>query len=247
MSWKDALLDLFGGGGAAEPEPPKAKPKPAAAAEPAGRTEAEVLAAVRAAGATVRGVVFTGNRRIMASVVGGGSTLRLHRCFATAPDAVLAALGRLFAPRAGRERNAARRAVRDFLATVPRPGPARRARRTPAADRPHLERLRAEFERVNRDFFGGALPEVPLHLSGRMRSRNGHFSTHPLEIVISRRLCRDAQPGESEQTLRHEMIHLWQHAAGKKPDHGREFRAWARRLGVHPRARRAVRWAEESS
>ncbi len=228
------LKTLFGGG---REEP---------AAPPRERTEAEVLAAVRAAGSQAREVVFTRNRRVMASVAGGGRTLRLHRAFAAAPGAVLHAVARLFAARTGRERAAARAAVRDFLTTLPAPAsaPARRARREPAADRPHLERLRAEFERVNREHFGGGLPEVPLYLSGRMRSRNGHFASHPPEIVISRRLCTDAAPGEAERTLRHEMIHLWQHASGKKPDHGAEFRAWARRLGVHPRARRTVRWKE---
>ena len=89
------------------------------------------------------------------------------------------------------------------------------------------------------------LPEVPLFLSGAMRRRNGHFCSHPLEIVISRTLCTHAHPGEAEHTLRHEMIHLWQHASGKKPDHGEEFRAWARRLDVHPRATRRVSWKNQ--
>ncbi|HEX2094098.1 MAG TPA: SprT-like domain-containing protein, partial [Longimicrobiaceae bacterium] len=209
------------------------------------RTEREVLGVVRAAGSEVREVVLTRNRRIMASLVGGGSTLRLHHSFASAPDAVLHAVARLFAARSTRERTAARRVVRGFLAALPRKAPAApRKRRIPRADREHLERLRAEFERTNREHFGGTLPEVPIFLSGRMRSRNGHFSSHPLEIVISRKLCRDAHPGEAEHTLRHEMIHLWQHAVGKKPDHGAEFRAWARRLGVHPRAMRTVCWKE---
>lgn len=212
---------------------------------PRERTEGEVLALVRAAGAQVREVVFTRNRRVMASLAGRGSTLRLHRAFASAPDGVLRAVGKLFGAGAARERASARAEVRDFLRTVPAPARTRRPRRIPPADRPHLERLRAEFARVNREHFGGALPEVPLFLSGRMKSRNGHFSAHPPEIVLSRRLCTDAAPGESEQTLRHEMIHLWQHASGKKPDHGAEFRAWARRLNVHPRARRTVCWQEE--
>jgi hypothetical protein len=210
--------------------------------------EAEVLAVVRGAGAGVREVVFTRNRRVMVSVAGRSATLRLHHAFHAAPEAVLRAVGRLLATRNARERAAAREAIRAFLAEQPRPAPATpatRQRHVPAADRSHLERLRAEFARVNREHFGGALPEVPLFLSGRMKSRNGHFSSRPLEIVLSRRLCVDALPGEAERTLRHEMIHLWQHAAGKKPDHGAEFRAWARRLDVRPRATRAVRWKEE--
>jgi hypothetical protein len=213
----------------------------------AERGEREVLAVVRGAGAGVREVVFTHNRRVMVSVAGRGSTLRLHETFRRAPEPVLHAVGRLLAARAPRERAAARETIRRFLADYPPPAPtapARRARRVPAADRPHLERLRQEFARVNHEHFGGALPEVPLFLSGRMRSRNGHFSSRPLEIVLNRRLCVEAAPGEAEQTLRHEMIHLWQHVTGRPVDHGREFRAWARRLGVRPRATRTVVWKE---
>jgi predicted SprT family Zn-dependent metalloprotease len=220
---------------------PPASPR----AAPRERSGAEVLALVRAGGLQAREVVFTRNRRIMASLAGGGATIRLHRSFAAAPEAVLGAVGRLFSSRSTRERNAARRVVRDFLAAVPKSSPVRHTRRVPATDRAHLERLGAEFDRVNREYFADALPKVSLYLSGRMRSRNGHFSSSPLEIVISRRLCNDAAAGEAEQTLRHEMIHLWQHAVGRKPDHGAEFRAWARRLGVHPRARRPVNWKEE--
>ena len=110
-------------------------------------------------------------------------------------------------------------------------------------DRPHLERLQEEFDRVNAAFFAGALPRVPLYLSGRMRRRNGHFTADPLEIVISRRLCHHAEDGEAASTLRHEMIHLWQHEQGHKPGHGRDFRRWAEKLGVHPRATRDVSWS----
>ena len=232
----EGLKKIFGGAG----ETPAALPR--------ARSEAEVLAVVRAAGAAVREVVLTRNRRVMVSVAGRGSTLRLHHAFAEAPEAVLRAVGRLVSARARRERDAARETVRSFIAAMQREEAARsaapRRRRVPAADRPHLARLREEFRRVNAEHFGGALPEVPLYLSGRMRRRNGHFSARPLEIVISRRLCVDAEPGESEQTLRHEMIHLWQHASGRAVDHGLEFRRMARALGVHPRATRTVRWAE---
>jgi predicted SprT family Zn-dependent metalloprotease len=75
-----------------------------------------------------------------------------------------------------------------------------------------------------------------------MKRRNGHFSVHPLEIVISRRLLTHAADGEAERTLRHEMIHLWQHESGRRPGHGADFRRWAERLGVRPRATRTVEW-----
>ncbi len=205
--------------------------------------EARVLRGVAAGGARFRKVVFTRNRRVMASV-GAGQTLRLHEAFAAAPVEVLAAVGGLLGGR-GDGRDAARAAVRDYLAAsapTPRP-PARRPTRPTPRDRGHLARLQAEFDAVNAEYFAGALPSVPLRISGRMRRRNGHFSANPLEIAISRRLCEQGAAGEAERTLRHEMIHLHQYLSGRKPGHGRDFRAWAERLGITPRATRAVCWS----
>jgi predicted SprT family Zn-dependent metalloprotease len=196
-----------------------------------------------------REVVFTRNRRIMASVGDRGRELRLNEAFATAPPEVLAAVGRLFSARDSRTRSRAKAAVREFIATIPLENAAvrrrPRIRQVQPEDEPYLERLRDEFRRINASHFGGGLPEVPLYLSGQMRRRNGHFCSHPLEIVISRTLCTHAHHGEAEHTLRHEMIHLWQHVEGNKPDHGPEFRAWARRLDVHPRATRRVSWKNQ--
>lgn len=258
------LLDLFSlphgepGGAGRKPLPPAARPgtvaapaappAPSPASSTTERDEAALLAAVRAAGGDFRSVVLTHNRRVMASVAAGGAELRLNAAFAAAPDRVLAAVATLFTTRDGRRRNAARATVRRFIAEIPQqasaPLPSRK-RRVAAHDRPHLARLQAEFDRVNAGLFGGELPHVPLFLSGQMRRRNGHFSAHPLEIVISRRLCTHGHDGEAETTLRHEMVHLWQHATGRPVDHGLEFRRMARRLDVHPRATRAVRWREE--
>lgn len=184
----------------------------------------------------------------MASVAAAGAELRLNTAFAAAPDRVLAAVATLFTTRDGRKRSAARATVRHFITEIPQQPAAPRTprkRRVLADDRPHLDRLRAEFDRVNLASFGGELPRVPLFLSGQMRRRNGHFSRQPLEIVISRRLCTHGHDGEAEQTLRHEMIHFWQHATGRPVDHGLEFRRMARRLDVHPRATRPVRWRED--
>jgi hypothetical protein len=205
-----------------------------------------LLAEVRAGGAAFRAVVFTRNRRVMVSTGDGGKTLRLRERFREAPVEVWRAIGCVLSRRAERTRLAARQEIVRFLRENP-PDPAPPRRRVARSDRSDLARLAAEFDRVNEEHFGGALPRVPISLSGRMRRRNGHFSTHPLEIVISRRLCRKAQAGEAEKTLRHEMIHLWQHEQGHKPGHGRGFRRWAERLGVHPRATRDVTWACDAS
>lgn len=213
---------------------------------PRGRSAAETLAVVARVAPQFRRIVFTRNRRVMASVAEKGAALRLNAAFAAAPDDVLVAVGRLFSARDARTRARARDAVRRFIAAIPADGgpPKRRRRRLAPGDAPHVERLRAEFRRVNEAHFGGALPDVPLYLSGQMRRRNGHFSSSPVEIVISRHLCHHAEPGESEATLRHEMIHLWQHVEGGKLGHGPDFRAWARTLDVHPRATRPVRWKD---
>jgi predicted SprT family Zn-dependent metalloprotease len=269
----DEVLDLFGwvppprprpkssapklapGGGdrsaAAQPrmDPPPHHDPPPAQPAPAGRTEAQTLAVIARVTPQFRKLVYTRNRRIMASAAERGTALRLNVAFAQAPDDVLVAVARLFTGRDARTRARAKAVVREFIRDIPAdpaaPRRRPRARRVEPGDERHLERLREEFRRVNAERFGGGLPEVPLFLSGNMRRRNGHFSSHPLEIVLSRRLCTHAAPGESEQTLRHEMIHLWQHVQGKKPDHGAEFRAWARRLDVHPRATRRVTWKNQ--
>ena len=209
------------------------------------RDEAAVLALLRLCGAPYVRVVFTRNRRIMASATGG--TLRVHQAFAAAPDEVLDALVSCFMSRVPAKRSGARRVLRGFFAAAAAPEPPRsRTRTVRPAHLPHLARLEAEFLRVNDAFFAGALPTVPLFLSERMRRRNGQFSTNPPQIVIAQRLCAEALPGEDERTLRHEMIHLWQHHEGRQLDHGREFREWARRLDIRPRATRSVCWRDPS-
>lgn len=208
-----------------------------------------LLERLQSHGAKISRVVLTDNRRVMASLTDGGKTLRLQRAFLDAPDPVIKALAHLFSRRPLVRRASARAVVREYLATLPVPdrAPQTRGRRTRSSDRPYLQSLRAEFERVNAEFFDGTLPDVPIYLSGRMKRRNGHFCSEPLEIVISRRLCMDAEVGEAERTLRHEMIHLWQHEQGRKPGHGRDFRELARQLDIHPRAKREVAWESFAS
>ena len=223
------MLQAFFGWGRKSPDP----------------VEDKLLSGVAEGGARFERVVLTDNRRVIASVADGGRTLRLHHSFKDAPPRVLTALGKLFSARTSATRARAKAEVRTYVgslptraATPPRP----RKYRPPAADLPHLARLNAEFEHVNAAYFSSTLPAVPLRLSGRMRRRNGHFSSDPLEIAIARQLCEKASDGEAERTLRHEMIHLWQHATGRKPGHGVDFRRWARRLEIHPRATRSGVW-----
>ncbi|HYH82987.1 MAG TPA: SprT-like domain-containing protein [Longimicrobium sp.] len=187
---------------------------------------------------------FTNNRRTMVSVGRDPSLIRMNHAFAAADEALLAAVAVLYTPGA-RGKKKAKEAVQRFinelpLTTAPPPRPRRRA--THPHDRPHRARMQEEFDRANRLYFGGRLPRVPIHLSRAMRRRNGHFSSQPLEIVISSRLCSHGEEGQAEETMRHEMIHLWQYIEGAPVDHGPAFRRMAHRLDVHPRATRPVKW-----
>jgi predicted SprT family Zn-dependent metalloprotease len=208
--------------------------------------EEPVLSEVREGGASFERVVFTRNRRVMISTGDRGTTLRLNERFREAPPAVWRAVGRLLARPSARAAGAARAAIVGYLQENPPSARAsrRRERVVRGGDGAAIERLAAEFRRVNELHFGSALPPVPIFLSGRMRRRNGHFSPSPLEIVVSRRLFSEATEGEAEKTLRHEMIHLWQHVTGRKLGHGADFRRWARQLDVHPRATRSVTWSD---
>jgi len=258
VSLKSIILDLFGP--APEPDPPPraaaVRPVPAHAAPPppaapnvliapGARSEAGVLAVLRRHGAPHQRVMFTRNRRTMISVGRDRSLIRMHLSFAAADEAVLAAVAVVYTPGVSpRKREAAKQAVRAFIRTIPAERVAVRPLRRSAhpADRAQLERMQAVFDQVNRASFGGKLPRVPIHLSRKMRRRNGHFSSHPLEIVISWRLCAHGAAGEAEETMRHEMIHLWQYVEGLPVDHGPVFRRTARKLNVHPRATRPVKW-----
>jgi hypothetical protein len=249
VSLKDVILDLFGAPSApdrpapARPAPPPPAPTPPR--EPGARSEAEVLALLRRHGSPHQRVAFTNNRRTMISVGRDRSLIRMHLSFAAADEAVLAAVAVLYTPGAPpRKRAAAKEAVRAFIKAIPldRGAPRPLRRRAHPLDRVHLERMQAVFDEVNRASFSGRLPRVPIHLSRKMRRRNGHFTSRPLEIVISWRLCAHGAPGEAEETMRHEMIHLWQYVEGLPVDHGPVFRRAARRLNVHPRATRPVKW-----
>lgn len=251
MSLKDVILDLFGAVPAAaeRPSPPAREPRPAPAPsaprEPGARSGEEVLAILRRHGAPHRELVLTRNRRTMISVGRDRAAIRMHVAFAAAEEAVLVAVAQLYTPGVtARRREAAKRTVRAFINTIAldRSAPRPLRRRRDPGDGEQLARMQAVFDEVNRGAFGGKLPRVPIHLSRKMKRRNGHFSSTPLEIVISWRLCVHGLPGEAEETMRHEMIHLWQYIEGLPVDHGPVFRRTARKLDVHPRATRPVKW-----
>jgi SprT-like family protein len=180
-------------------------------------------------------------------------TLRLHRGYAFAPDEVLRAIVQFVNPRVPRVRR--RAAEREFLrfpvfSYVSSPAPAGGRERPRQGDRPLLQRLKELHRTLNLQHFGGALREIPIRLSGRMKRRLGELVVGadglPTEIGISRRHIARHEWSEVAHTVLHEMVHQWQAETGQAVDHGTEFRQKARDVGVLPAAKRKVAIARSS-
>jgi hypothetical protein len=175
--------------------------------------------------------------------------LRLHRGYAFAPDEVLKAVIRFLNPRVPRMLR--RAAEREFLAFpvhtyAPAARRPRRAERARPGDLVLLHRLETLHRELNARHFGGLLGDIPIRLSGRMRSRLGELAVdletgRPTEIGISRKHIARHSWSEVEHTLLHEMVHQWQAETGLSVDHGPGFRRKAREVGVLPAAKRTIR------
>jgi hypothetical protein len=182
----------------------------------------------------------TENRSVLVSL-SRQRVLSVHRGYAEAPDRVLKAIVRFVSRWTPRD---LRRAARHEIVTFHQANAPDRLDRPRPGDAEPLERLGLIFQALNRRHFTDSLPAVPIRLSGRMRTRLGHLSLdqagRPTDITISRRHLAAHGWDEAEQTLLHEMVHLWQCAVGHTVDHGPQFRAKAREVGVAAAARRWV-------
>ena len=190
---------------------------------------------------------LTDNRSVMVSF-SRRRALSVHRAYADAPESVLKAIVRFVAPGTPRDqRKAAEHEILSFRARQPGspPAPRRRIERPRPEDAALLTRLGGLFQEHNARHFFGSLPDLPIRLSGRMRTRLGHLALdgagRPTEITISRRHLAAHGWEETAHTLLHEMVHLWQYANGHRVDHGPAFRAKSREVGVHAAAQRWVR------
>ena len=175
-------------------------------------------------------------------------TLRIHRGYAFAPDDVLQSVIRFLNPRVPRA--VRRMAEREFL-DFPVHAYVTPVERQPRRERPRpgdvklLHRLGLLHRELNHTHFGGALGEIPIRLSSRMKRRLGELAVDlktggPAEIAISRRHIRRHGWAEVEHTVLHEMVHQWQAETGRPVDHGREFRWKAREVGIHAQAKRRL-------
>jgi len=201
----------------------------------------------------VAGVVTHTNHTVMLSLT-PRRVLRIHRGYAFAPDRVLKAIVRFLNPRVPRVlRRAAEREFLGFPVEAHAPSRSRSQRRERArpGDLLLLHQLESSHRRLNAEHFGGALGEIPIRLSGRMRTRLGELAAdlrtgRPTQISMSRRHLARHSWAEVEHTLLHEMVHQWQAETGLRIDHGPTFRTKAREVGVLPQAKRKVTPAESA-
>jgi hypothetical protein len=189
-------------------------------------------------------VRLTTNRTVVVSYSGG--ELRIHNSFLDADEDVWKAIIAFVHGRNRVVRQEARRTILQFPVARSSDPPRRRRRpeRTHPADIPFIRELTRWHGAYNDDRFGGALREIPIRISRRMKSRLGHYSPaaegFAPEIVLSRRHIRRDGWTEALHTLLHEMVHQWQDEQGLVVDHGASFRAKARAVGITPLACRAV-------
>ena len=189
-------------------------------------------------------VRLTTNRTVVVSYSGG--ELRIHNSFLGADEEVWKAIIIFVHGRNRVVRREARRTILEFPVARSNDPPRRRRRpeRSHPADVPLIRELSRWHAGYNQERFGGALREIPIRISRRMKSRLGHYSPASEgcvpEIVLSRRHIRRDGWDEALHTLLHEMVHQWQDEQGLVVDHGSSFRAKARAVGITPLACRAV-------
>lgn len=118
-------------------------------------------------------------------------------------------------------------------------------------DADHIHEL---YDRLNRQWWHGTLPERPVRWSRRMHALAGKYwrsRVRGWEIVLSVPYHRHF-PDEVPDTLKHEMIHVWQHVNGLLrpggPHHGPRFQREAERVGAprycrtYPGLRKPIRY-----
>lgn len=204
----------------------------------------ELLVRLKALG--LRGIshcALTDNRTVMVSF--SGTALRVHRGYLEAPAMVLQAIARFVSGRTRAERREAHRIIVTFPIRQRRSARPRRRERPRKEDARILAELRRWHRDLNRRHFGGALRQIDIRISRRMRSRLGQYTApsavgDPPEIAISGLHVERHAFHEVVHTLLHEMVHQWQAEHGHPIDHGREFREKAFEVGIEPAARRRV-------
>jgi len=209
------------------------------------RTAEELLHRLRVYG--LKGITklrLTSNHAVMVSF--RGSELRVNKGYLDASEVVQRAIVQFVQGRTRADRREAQKVILTHPVAAAHRAPVRRPGRADPRDPVTLRELAHWHQEYNLRHFGGALNEIPIKLSGRMRSRLGQYTAatpygEPAEITISRTHIRKHGWAETLHTLLHEMVHQWQAEAGMPIDHGPTFRAKAQAVGIAAQARRELR------
>lgn len=209
------------------------------------RTAEQLLHRLRVYG--LKGITklrLTSNRAVMVSF--SEAELRVNKGYLDASENVLRAIIQFVQGRTRAERRSAQKLILTHPVAAAHRAPVRRPGRADPQDPVTLRELAHWHQEYNLRHFGGALSEIPIMLSGRMRSRLGQYTTatpygEPAEITISRTHIRKHGWAEALHTLLHEMVHQWQAETGLAIDHGPTFRSKAAAVGIAAQARRALR------
>ena len=214
-------------------------------------TPDEFLAELRTRGATrLSRVAFRKNRSTVWSLTQGGRVLNVHAAYGDASPELLDAFAMLVRE-GGRTSGSARRAA-SLISGWPALARALQQARDARGGRPgsaccatfqQVAYLRALYRYFNRTRFEGRLPEdIPVRLSGRMRSSLGYMLPGDdadgrrvvVEIALNVDLMLEGNGAERIDTLLHEMAHAADYLLTGHRGHGRSWRDWARRVGCRP-------------
>lgn len=83
------------------------------------------------------------------------------------------------------------------------------------------------YKKYNKKYFDNKLPKVKLKYK-TLDDAYGWTIGEGKKISIW--IADDLTKKEMKETLRHEMIHVWQHINGKDMDHGKQFKKIATKL-----------------
>jgi hypothetical protein len=200
-------------------------------------------------------VRFRENRSTVWSLTKGGTVLNVHAAYSAATPELLdafAVLAREGGVRSPPSRSAAAR-VASWPALAEAIDAARRKHRgkngrdgngaTHCCATPEQRvYLRTLYTYFNHSRFSGALPEVPVRLSSRMKSSLGHMlpderddgERRVIEIALNVDLMLPGNGAERIDTLLHEMAHVADFLESGGRGHGASWRAWAKRVGCRP-------------
>jgi predicted SprT family Zn-dependent metalloprotease len=93
--------------------------------------------------------------------------------------------------------------------------------------------LYVHYENVNRDKFGGALPDgFSIVFNPRLRRLTGRITYSARLIEISWFHFQKYGFADAKATLEHEMLHLYLHVLGLPSGHNAAFKREARRLDI---------------